>query len=230
MTLVPDSWRRTPSGAADAPPSSHLVSVSTFGGLVVAADERSLLPRAWTLAQSQWAAELAASCPEGPILELCAGAGHIGLEAARLSGRSIVQVEQSIDSCAWAHHNASRNRLASRVEIRLGDLLDVLEPGERFPLILADPPYVPSEDVAGYPDDPVHTIDGGPDGLAVVRRALVAIRRHLDPGGVALLQVRGYRQAVHVKEELARRGPDLAVPSIRTYGPTQALMLLRAWY
>lgn len=257
MTLLPSSWpswRRAalrPSHALDtiddapldgrrageAGPAagtgaagSHVVSVSTFGGLVIAADERSLPPRPWTVAQSQWAAELAAGCPDGPILELGAGAGQIGLEAARLSGRSLVQVEQSVDSCEWAQHNAERNGLARRVEIRLGDMLDVLGPGERFPVIIADPPYVPSDEVAGYPDDPTHAIDGGPDGLAVLRRSLVAIRRHLHPQGVAVLQVRGYRQAMAVKELILGRGPDLAVPAVRSYGPTQALVQLRAWY
>jgi methylase of polypeptide subunit release factors len=219
-----------PDDTTGGPTSSHVVSVTTFGGLVIAADERSLQPRPWTIVQSQWLAELSAECPEGPILELCAGVGHIGLEAARLTGRSLVQVEHSVGSCEWAQHNAARNGLGDRVDVRLGDMLEVLAAGERFPLILADPPYVPSDEVANYPDDPVHAIDGGFDGLALLRRSLVAIRRHLDPQGAAILQVRGYRQAMLVKDELLRRGPDLSVPAVRSYGPTQALMMLRAWY
>ncbi|MGA8992804.1 MAG: methyltransferase, partial [Nocardioidaceae bacterium] len=64
-----------------------------FGGLAIAFDDRVLRPRPWTLAQSAWAAELAATVPAGPALELCSGAGHIGLAFAATSGRRLVMVD-----------------------------------------------------------------------------------------------------------------------------------------
>ena len=79
-----------------------------FGPIVVEYDDRVLVPRPWTLAQSAWAAELATGRGTGPILELYCGAGHIGLAAARLSGRSLVQVDDSAHACAWATRNAER--------------------------------------------------------------------------------------------------------------------------
>ena len=52
-----------------------------IGGLAVAYGPDVLTPRPWTLAQSEWARDLLDEVPEGPILELCSGVGHIGLLA-----------------------------------------------------------------------------------------------------------------------------------------------------
>ena len=64
-----------------------------FGGLRIEYDARVLAPRAWTAAQSRWAAELIRTAPPGPVLELCAGAGHIGLLAVTLAPRPLVCVD-----------------------------------------------------------------------------------------------------------------------------------------
>ncbi|NLE98960.1 MAG: methyltransferase, partial [Propionibacterium sp.] len=69
--------------------------VVDFDPLQIEYDERVLAPRPWTRMQSEWAAEIALRAPDGPVLELCSGAGHIGLEAARLSGRALVCVDQN---------------------------------------------------------------------------------------------------------------------------------------
>ena len=57
-----------------------------FGPLDIEYDERVLEPRAWTLAQSEWAAQLLTGAGDEPLLELCAGAGQIGLAAAEREG------------------------------------------------------------------------------------------------------------------------------------------------
>ena len=64
-----------------------------FDGLTVCFDGRVLHPRAWTAEQSRWAARLLEDLPHGPVLELCAGAGQIGLAAVRRSQRRLVCVE-----------------------------------------------------------------------------------------------------------------------------------------
>ena len=70
-----------------------------FGPLTIAFDERVLRPREWTAAQSAWAADLMTSAPDGPVLELCSGAGHIGLLAVLLSSRPLVCVDASSVAC-----------------------------------------------------------------------------------------------------------------------------------
>ena len=206
---------------APAPPERRC----TFGPIEVAYDARILAPRLWTLAQSRWAAELAAAAGPGPLLELCAGAGHIGLAAAVLADRNLVQVELDPSAAAFARRNAESAGRAGRVEVRVGHLARVLDPHETFPLVIADPPYLPTRHAARWPEDPRLAIDGGGDGLAVVRECLAVAARHLPPGGPLVLQVAGPRQAAQV-EELSRAGP-LRAQETRVVDDERALVLLR---
>jgi release factor glutamine methyltransferase len=195
-----------------------------FGPIDVAFDETVLQPRLWTLAQSEWAAELNAG---GPILELGCGAGHIGLAAAVLSGAAVVQVDREPAACAWAAGNASANGLSQVATQRCGTVEQVLKPGERFAVVIADPPYVPSAEVVLYPEDPVGAIDGGPDGLAVIRSFVNALAGHVEPGGSVLLQVRGPAQVADLEGWLRHpSAPDFAVAEARSFGETRALARL----
>ena len=57
------------------------VRTAEYGPLSIAYDHRVLEPRPWTAAQSRWVSALLESAPPGPVLEICSGAGHIGLLA-----------------------------------------------------------------------------------------------------------------------------------------------------
>jgi release factor glutamine methyltransferase len=168
--------------------------------VVVDYDERVLTPRSWTLAQSRWAADLAVNAGPGPLLELCAGAGQIGLAAAVLADRDLCQVEADPVAAGFAAENAVRAGWADRVDVRVAPLEFALRPGELFPLVLADPPYLPSAEVSDWPGDPVLAIDGGADGLEVTGRVLALARDHLVEGGHLLLQTAGAAQAADVLE------------------------------
>jgi methylase of polypeptide subunit release factors len=219
-----------------------------FGGLRVLYDHTVLAPRAWTLVQSAWAAALAPTLPGGRVLELCAGVGHIGQEVAHRSDRSVLQVDSDTRACHFAALNAARNHLAHRVEVRCTDLADLSRAadasragsgggasggaggdgdgdGERFPLILADPPYLRTGDLdtTDGDGDPRHTVDGGPDGLVLVRRVLEIVAQRLDEGGVALVQLRG-RSQVDALDAADRC--DLVLLDIREHDPQRAVAAL----
>lgn len=162
---------------------------TAFGPLTIAFDNRVLHPRGWTAAQSRWARSLLPSLPDGHVLELCSGAGQIGLLAVAETTRQLVCVDADAIACDFARANAESAGLAARVEVRHARLEDALDPGETFPLIIADPPWVPRRDTGQFPEDPITAIDGGEDGLDVARSCLAVIRRHLAPGGSALLQL-----------------------------------------
>lgn len=198
-----------------------------FGPVLVDFDGRVLAPREWTLAQSEWAAELSAVLPDGPILELCAGAGHIGLAAAVLAGRDLVQVEADPVAAEYARFNADRAGWAARTEVRDEPMQRALGPDERFGLIIADPPYLPTADVPLWPDDPVAAIDGGPDGLDLLRTCLDLAAAHLQPGGWLLLQVAGVAQAELVENHLDAHGPEHLHPvDVRVVDAARAVMAL----
>jgi methylase of polypeptide subunit release factors len=181
-----------------------------FGPLTIAFDGRVLRPRPWTARQSRWAAELIADSPEGPVLELCSGAGHIGLLAVVLEPRELVMVDASAAACELARRNVEAAGLSDRVEVRCDDLSTALADDERFAAIIADPPWVVSTRTDDYPGDPLLAIDGGADGLELARRCLDVIGRHLMPGGHAVLQVGSTGQAARLAEHVAHR-PELGL-------------------
>lgn len=183
-----------------------------FGPIDVLFDDRVLRPRPWTLAQSHWAAELAESAPAGPILELCSGAGHIGLAAALESRRDLVMVDANPRACELSRLNARAAGVTA--EIIEGRLEMALAPDRLFGVIIADPPWVRTTEIATFPEDPVLAIDGGPDGLALARACLAVIGDHLAPGGAGVLQVGSVDQVTDLAGDVSAAG--LRVAGTRT--------------
>lgn len=204
-------------GAQPAAPSPPV----TFHGLHIAHGAGVLRPRPWTVLQSRWGRALLDVVPGGPVLELCCGAGQIGLAAVAGTSRRVVLVDRSPRACAWAHHNAVANGMADRVEVRRGLADEVLADHERFPLVLADPPYLTSLDADRWPDDPRMAVDGGADGMDVARRVLHVAAAHLATGGSVLLQACGARQVRALRPEAARLG--LALVEVREVDELRAV-------
>ncbi len=182
------------------------VRTAEFGPLRIAWDERVLRPRAWTVGQSHQAAEVLADAPAGPVLELCCGAGQIGLLAAALTARPLVAVDVDPVACDYTRRNALAAGLEAQVEVREGPMDAVLGEGDRFALVLADPPWVRRGETGRFPEDPLRAIDGGADGLALARACVRTAAAHLLPGGSLLLQLGSTEQADALAADLARAG------------------------
>lgn len=196
-----------------------------FGGLRIRFDERILEPRPWTLTQPQWLAELSESAPAGPALEICSGAGHMGLALARLTGRDLVQVDVDPVACAFARENAEDAGIA--VDVRCAPMEQALAADESFALVLADPPWVRRAEVTDFPEDPVLAIDGGDHGLDLARACLAVADAHLAPGGHAVLQLGTAAQMEQLWAELEPRLPRLELVEVRSF-ERGALVHLRA--
>ncbi len=186
----------------DRPAPGHPETTTAFGELEIVYDDRVLEPRPWTADQSRWVAELTTVAPEGPMLELCAGAGQIGLLAAALTGRPLVCVDLNPVACDFARRNADAAGLGHLVEVREGRLEEVLAADERFALVIADPPWVPRAETGQFPEDPLVAIDGGDDGLDVARTCTRVAGTHLLLGGSAILQLGTLAQAARISDGL----------------------------
>lgn len=117
--------------------------------------------------------------------------------------------ERSPDALVFARANLSAQGLDGRAEIFAADWNQA--PSQSFDLILCNPPYIPSADIAGLAPEvrlfePWAALDGGPDGLDAYRALSKLLPRLLRPGGVALLEL-GLGQA----GTLETLFPDLAV-------------------
>ena len=199
-----------------------------FGGLTITYDDSVLTPRRWTSMQSIWAAGLLRTSPPGRILELCAGAGQIGLLTVAMEPRELLMVDLNPAACEIARSNAAANGLLAPVDVRHGDLQDVIRADEQFVGVIADPPWVPTAQTGRFPDDPLHAIDGGGDGLDVVRSCLQVISRHLAIGGWAVLQLGTEAQADAVAEWILAEGLGLEVCETRVYPERGVLVRLAA--
>jgi methylase of polypeptide subunit release factors len=216
------------STVGSAPGRSQPLSTIDFGGLSISYDESVLTPRRWTSRQSYWAAELLRDSPPGRLLELCAGAGHIGLLTVALTPRDLVMVDLNPHACQLARRNATSNRLMAAVDVRHGDLQDVIRADEDFVGVIADPPWVPSSGIGRFPDDPTVAIDGGEDGLSVAWSCVEVMAEHLRVGGWGILQLGTEAQAERVADGCAARQPGLEVLDVRAYRERGVLVRLAA--
>jgi methylase of polypeptide subunit release factors len=173
------------------------------GRLEIGWDPRILEPRPWTAEQSRWAARLLTTLPDGPVLELCSGAGHIGLLAVAGTRRELVCVDRDPVATAYAADNAARNGLAHQVVARTATIEQVADEPTGYALVLADPPWVPSAGIGRFPDDPPGAIDGGPEGTDLAVACVRTASRVLLPGGALVLQVGTVEQATGVVADAA---------------------------
>ncbi|HFC09383.1 MAG TPA: peptide chain release factor N(5)-glutamine methyltransferase [Chloroflexi bacterium] len=119
------------------------------------------------------------------------GSGIIAVTlAAEIAGACITATDISLAALAVAADNARRYQVADRIVWLQTDLL-AAAPGP-FDLIVANPPYIPTEALNALPvarHEPRGALDGGPDGLALIRRLLAQARSRLAPGGLLLLEI-----------------------------------------
>jgi len=118
------------------------------------------------------------------VLDVFTGSGALAVAAAREGARAVSAVDVSRRALLSAWINARRNGV--RVRVRRGDLFAPVA-GERFELILANPPYVPSVDDALPRGGAARAWEAGGDGRALLDGLCAAAPAHLSPGGTLLL-------------------------------------------
>lgn len=142
----------------------------------------------------------------GTALDLCAGAGAIAVHLmAEVPTATVIGVD--LDPCAAVCARANG------VPVLVGDLAAPLRGQDRFDVVTAVAPYVPSDDLRLLPSDvqryePRRALDGGTDGLDVVRRAVDAATRLLHDGGSLFLELGG-EQDDALASPLGEAGFDL---------------------
>lgn len=172
-------------------PMAYILGGREFYGFDVLVDRRVLVPRPDTEVLVDVALERTSERDMyGRALDLCTGSGCIAL-ALGLRRRTwkITGVDVSEDALAVARVNAARLGVARNVRFVLGDLFEPLAKSRRFELIVSNPPYIPSGEIAELmPEvrdfEPRLALDGGADGTAVLRRLVAEAPAHLVPGGV----------------------------------------------
>lgn len=157
---------------------------------------------------------------KGRVLDLCAGIGAQALVCARTAASvTAVDVEPLARRVFWI--NAAMNGMAGGLEYLVGDLLDPVA-GRQFDRICCNPPFMPVPPGVPFPV----FADGGPDGLALVRRLLAGLPEVLAPGGrcqiVGAVLGNSERPDLSCFEKAAaeaRLAIELSCPSSEALGP-----------
>lgn len=175
---------------AEGEPTAYLVGQKEFCGRLFRVDARALIPRPETELLVEAALE---ALPEGAwALDLCTGSGCIGVTLAlsRPDAR-VVATNLSKEAVELARENA--DRLGAHLELLPGNLFEPLAPAERFHLVVANPPYVPTGELARLAREvrrePTLALDGGADGLSLARRVVAGAPERLRPGGLLLVEM-----------------------------------------
>jgi release factor glutamine methyltransferase len=187
---------------------AYLVGKKEFWGLEFAVDARVLVPRPDTETLIEEARERLAGVEAPRVADVGTGSGAIALTLAKLFPAAVVfAVDISPAALEVARGNAERLGLA--VTFVEGDLGAPLAEQAPFSLLVANLPYIPSGDLAALPAEvrvePSLALDGGPDGLALVRRLVAEAPALLGPGGVLALEI-GAGQAPATAEILRAAG------------------------
>ena len=174
-------------------PLGYLLNLSYFCGHPFYVDERVLIPRSpiaeliekrflpWVEYEPQ------------RILDLCTGSGCIAIALAHAFPEALVDAtDLSLDALSVAAINIEHHHLDERVNLIESDVFARL-PGQRYDLIVSNPPYVDAGDMADLPAEYTHepelALEAGPDGLDIALKILAEAADHLTDDGVLVVEV-----------------------------------------
>lgn len=174
-------------------PAAYIIGEAWFCGLRFIVNQHVLVPRSpiAELVQQNYRPWVVKQPKR--ILDLCCGSGCIGIAAAMFDHNvEVVLADLSLEALAIAEKNICRYALKDRVIVSQGDLFERLS-GEKFDLILSNPPYVDARDLAEMPieyrHEPPMGLGSGNDGLGIARQILRSAGSHLNEGGSLIMEL-----------------------------------------
>jgi release factor glutamine methyltransferase len=203
-----DALRMLVKRRAAREPLQHLLGTANFCGLDLKVNRHVLVPRPETELLAERAVELLNPKPETrnleqreslltsapTILDLGTGSGCLAIALAKARAElRVVAVDVSAAALAIARENAAAHGVADHIQFLAGDLFAPVAADARFDLIVSNPPYIPTAEIATLqPEvrefDPHDALDGGADGLDFYRRIAAEGAKFLRPGGRLLVE------------------------------------------
>jgi len=201
-------------------PLQRILGWEDFRGVRVRLTNAVLVPRPETEMLVEWALALLPEPGDRRLLAIDVGTGSGCIACALACERpdlDVIAVDVSPAAAAVARDNARALGVAERVRVVAADLLECVR-GLRADLIVSNPPYLPTATVPELePEVRAHeprlALDGGPDGLALIRRIAATARGCLKPSGALALETAGDAQAEAAAALL--RGARLQAVAVR---------------
>lgn len=175
-------------------PLQYILGTAEFSGLTLKVDRRALIPRPETELLVEIAKKKFAATPPARVLDLGTGTGAIALALAKnFPAATVMAVDVSADALALATENATALGLAERLRVMQSDWFAALPAGEKFELIVANPPYLSdAETKETAPEvrkfEPWSALSAGPDGAEALRKIIAEAPKWLSADGCLLLE------------------------------------------
>jgi len=173
-------------------PLSHIIGYQPFCEMDILVTPDVLTPRPETEELVELAAAHFERKGEYTFLDMCTGSGCIALALAKKFPRAqILAVDISEDALCVAQENAKKHKLSERIHFLQSDLWENVT--GTFDLIIANPPYIPTENLAALTAEVKHeprlALDGGADGYEITRPLCTAAADYLNAGGLLALEL-----------------------------------------
>jgi release factor glutamine methyltransferase len=192
---------------ADGEPLQHVLGHWDFFGRRFKTDRRALIPRPETELLVEAILKDSATCGKSAnrLVDIGTGCGVLAITfALERPEFEVSAVDLSDDALALARENAEALGVLERIAFRHADLLDQIE--GTFHWVVANLPYIPTADLEALPRevkfDPVLALDGGKDGLTIIKRLIESISGKIAPNSMIALEL-GQGQAQQVRGFLA---------------------------
>jgi ribosomal protein L3 glutamine methyltransferase len=199
-------------------PAAYLTNEAWLGDYRFYVDERVIVPRSFIAELLPDALEPWIEYPElvHRALDLCTGSGCLAILLAEYYPDADVDaIDLSADALDVAERNVADYGLEDRITLIESDLLAAVA-GERYDLIVSNPPYVDAPSVAALPEEYLHepelALGSGDDGLDATRQILAHASRHLNPHGVLVVEIG------HNRDMLEPQFPNLDFTWLETSG------------
>jgi ribosomal protein L3 glutamine methyltransferase len=188
--------------AVDRTPAAYITREAFLGEHRFYVDERTIIPRSYFLEiipreLNSW---LAKPADVRRVVDVCTGSGCLAiLLAHHFPVAKVDAIDLSPAALEVAKINVKEHKLQKRIMLHCSDVFDAV-PRAIYDVILSNPPYEPTAHCDALPPEfhrePRMALDGGPDGLVIIRKLLRQARERLSPDGIVLLEVGGLRGAM----------------------------------
>jgi release factor glutamine methyltransferase len=182
-------------------PVSYLTGHKEFMALDFKVNESVLIPRPDTEILVE--VVIKSSVSHSKIFDVGTGSGAIAISLAKyVSDCLVLATDLSLESLKIARENAVINGVNDKILFGQTDLFDAISPNFGFDYIVSNPPYIPTDDIKNLSDEvrkfePIMALDGGIDGLDIIRKILGNAFAFLKPSGRLAIEI-GYGQSYNV--------------------------------